>query len=97
MLKTVKSFVDHELVNNKKLGKTKTKKKKPKIEEDDNNNVDEDNVTIGDILNSSINTSNKDKEENDDDNSILSNLSLSDINSQDSCNSEDSVLSFGKN
>jgi hypothetical protein len=98
-LKTIKLFVDDQLAeyNKKKNKKSKNRTKN----NNENNNVDEDNVTIGDILNSSVNTGtgimSKDKDDNNDsndNNSILSNLSLSDINSQDSQNSGDSLLSM---
>jgi len=101
VLTNLKNIIDEQLQEN---NKKKQKKKKNKKDKKENRYIDEDNITIGDLMNASTmkiqkqelqdNNSKISEENNGDEVSILSNMTditLNDINSN--C-SDDSVLTM---
>jgi len=91
ILKNTKNIIEEQLISLK--SKKKKKYKIKNISKDNNINIDEDNITISDVLNTRETSDNK-QEDKLDEQSILSNLTLSDINSNNSDESKDSLLSM---
>ena len=94
ILKNTKNIIEEQL-NSLKSKKKKQKSKLKNINKNNNINIniDEDNITISDVLNTRETSDNK-QEDKLDEQSILSNLTLSDINSNNSDESKDSLLSM---